>query len=218
LVPEKKEIKDLKSEGLDKRGYCHRPWRAGFESPFRARSVPLSRPEETKNCAFRTLSPLEVARYTPESGSASPMSLKLGYQVLIAAKERRVLQARYAVRNNQSKIPQNHYARRRHASGAQRLAGTKTVRTPAITGGSLSCPLLKRGLGRCSGVRVEIVYLSRGSAWRKNKRRQFKLACPHSTSGFSLPGLMVSPAAVQSDSGPRLVRTEPYEGNPISSA
>src|SRR5437660_1053079 len=204
------EIKDLKSEGLDSADATdlgemvssrQSPSLAAFR--FRAGDTKLT----------RSLS-LEVARYTPQAVLLANVS-EARYQVLISSEGKTLVQARYAVRNNQ-----RNFLKITLPAGATLWSATlagKTVRPGQSPDGSLLLPLDKARAGEdAPEFAVEIVYLSRGSAW--NDKGQFKLALPALDLPVSRTGLLVyHPPLFKVTPEPGSFRTEPYE-NPISSA
>jgi hypothetical protein len=204
------EIKDLKSEGLESADATdlgemvsnrQSPSLAAFR--FRAGDGKLA----------RTLS-LNVARYTPQAVLVANVS-EARYQVLVTSEGKTLVQARYAVRNNQRnflKITLPPGATLWSAS----LAG-KAVRPGQSPDGSLLLPLDKARAGEdAPEFAVEVVYLSRGSAW--NDKGQFKLALPALDLPVSRTGLLVyHPPLFKVTPELGAFRMEPYE-NPISSA
>jgi len=204
------EIKDLKSEGLDSADATdlgelvsnrQSPSLVAFR--FRAGDTKLT----------RSLS-LEVARYTPQAVLLANVS-EARYQVLVSSEGKTLVQARYAVRNNQ-----RNFLKITLPAGATLWSATlagKTVRPGQSPDGSLLLPLDKARAGEdAPEFAVEIVYLSRGSAW--NDKGQFKLALPALDLPVSRTGLLVyHPPLFKVTPEPGSFRTEPYE-NPISSA
>ena len=204
------EIKDLKSEGLENADATdlgemvssrQSPSLAAFR--FRAGDAKLS----------RSLS-LNVARYTPQAVLMANVS-EARYQVLITSEGKTLVQARYAVRNNQRnflKITLPQGATLWSAS----LAG-KAVRPGQSPDGSLLLPLDKARVGEdAPEFSVEVVYLSRGTAW--NDKGEFKLALPALDLPVSRTGLLVyHPPLFKVTPELGAFRTEPYE-NPISPA
>jgi hypothetical protein len=204
------EIKDLKSEGLDSADATdlgemvsnrQSPSLAAFR--FRAGDAKLS----------RSLS-LNVARYTPQAVLMANVS-EARYQVLVSSEGKTLVQARYAVRNNQRnflKITLPPGATLWSAS----LAG-KAVRPGQSPDGSILLPLDKARAGEeAPEFAVEIVYLSRGTAW--NDKGEFKLALPALDLPVSRTGLLVyHPPLFKVTLKPGAFRAEPYE-NPLSSA
>src|SRR5712691_2065398 len=204
------EIKDLKSEGLDSADATdlgemvsnrQSPSLAAFR--FRTGDAKLS----------RSLS-LNVARYTPQAVLMANVS-EARYQVLISNEGKTLVQARYAVRNNQ-----RNFLKITLPPGAilwsASLAG-KPVRPGQSPDGSLLLPLDKARAGEeAPEFAVEIVYLSRGTAW--NDKGQFKLALPALDLPVSRTGLLVyHPPLFKVTPEPGAFRMEPYS-NPISSA
>jgi hypothetical protein len=204
------EIKDLKSEGLDSADATdlgemvsnrQSPSLAAFR--FRTGDAKLS----------RSLS-LNVARYTPQAVLMANVS-EARYQVLVSSEGKTLIQARYAVRNNQRnflKITLPPGATLWSAS----LAG-KTVRPGQSPDGSLLLPLDKSRAGEeAPEFAVEVVYLSRGTAW--NDKGEFKLVLPALDLPVSRTGLLVyHPPLFKVTPEPGAFRTEPFE-NPISTA
>jgi len=204
------EIKDLKSEGLDSADATdlgemvssrQSPSLAAFR--FRAGDAKLS----------RSLS-LNVTRYRPQAVLMANVS-EARYQVLISNEGKTLVQARYAVRNNQRnflKITLPPGALLWSAS----LAG-KPVRPGQSPDGSLLLPLDKARAGEeAPEFAVEVIYLSRGTAW--NDKGQFRLALPALDLPVSRTGLLVyHPPLFKVTSEQGAFRTAPYE-NPVSSA
>jgi hypothetical protein len=204
------EIKDLKSEGLDNAdatdlGEMVSTRQSPSLAAFRFRTGDANLP--------RALS-LNVARYTPQAVLLANVS-EARYHVLISSQGKTLVQARYAVRNNQ-----RNFLKITLPSGATlwsaSLAG-KPVRPGQSPDGSLLLPLDKARAGEeAPEFAVEIVYLSRGSAW--NDKGQFKLALPALDLPVSRTGLLVyHPPLFKVTPEPGAFRTEPYE-NPLSSA
>src|SRR6266550_1315405 len=164
------EIKDLKSGGLDNADATdlgemvsnrQSPSLAAFR--FRTGDANLA----------RSLS-LNVARYTPQAVLLANVS-EARYQVLVSSQGKTLVQARYAVRNNQ-----RNFLKITLPSGATlwsaSLAG-KAVRPGQSPDGSLLLPLDKARAGEeAPEFAVEVVYLSRGTVW--NDKGQFKVALP----------------------------------------
>src|SRR5713226_4436671 len=203
------EIKDLKSEGLDSADATdlgemvsnrQSPSLAAFR--FRTGDAKL----------LRSLS-VNVARYTPQAVLMANVS-EARYQVLISSEGKTLVQARYAVRNNQ-----RNFLKITLPAGATLWSATlagKTVRPGQSPDGSLLLPLDKARAGEeAPEFAVEVVYLSRGTAW--NDKGQFRLALPALDLPVSRTGLLVyHPPLFKVTTEPGAFRTEPYE-NPISS-
>jgi hypothetical protein len=204
------EIKDLKSEGLDAADATDLgELVANRQSP----SLVAFRFRVSDQKLSRSLS-LDVARYTPQAVLLANIS-EARYQVLISSQGKTLVQARYAVRNNQRnflKITLPGGATLWSAS----LAG-KTVRPGQSPDGSLLLPLDKSRAGEeAPEFAVEVVYLSRSSAW--NDKGEFKLALPALDLPISRTGLLVyHPPLFRVTPEPGTFRAEPFE-NPISAA
>jgi hypothetical protein len=204
------EIKDLKSEGLETADATdlgemissrQSPSLAAFR--FRSGSAKLT----------RSLS-VDVARYTPQAVLMANVE-EARYQVLLSSEGKSIVQARYAVRNNQ-----RNFLKITLPSGATlwsaSLAG-KAVRPGQSPDGSLLLPLDKARAGEdAPEFAVEIVYLTRGTAW--NDKGQFKLALPALDLPVSRTGLLVyHPPLFKVTPENGAFRTAPYE-NPTSTA
>ncbi len=203
------EIKDLKSEGLDSADATDL---GEMVSNRQSPSLAAFRFRTGDGKLTRSLS-LNVARYTPQAVLMANVS-EARYQVLISNEGKTLVQARYAVRNNQRnflKITLPPGATLWSAS----LAG-KAVRPGQSPDGSLLLPLDKARAGEeAPEFAVEVVYLSRGTAW--NDKGQFKLALPALDLPVSRTGLLVyHPPLFKVTPEPGAFRTVPYE-NPISS-
>jgi hypothetical protein len=204
------EIKDLKSEGLDSADATDL---GEMVSNRQSPSLAAFRFRTGDGKLARSLS-LNVARYTPQAVLMANVS-EARYQVLISNEGKTLVQARYAVRNNQRnflKITLPPGATLWSAS----LAG-KAVRPGQSPDGSLLLPLDKARAGEeAPEFAVEVVYLSRGTAW--NDKGQFKLALPALDLPVSRTGLLVyHPPLFKVTPESGAFRMEPYE-NPISSA
>jgi len=204
------EIKDVKSEGLDSADATDLgELVANHQSP----SLAAFRFRAGDAKTARSLS-MNVARYTPQAVLMANVS-EARYQVLVSSEGKTLVQARYAVRNNQRnflKITLPPGATLWSAS----LAG-KTVRPGQSPDGSLLLPLDKSRAGEeAPEFAVEVVYLSRGSSW--NDKGEFKLALPALDLPVSRTGLLVyHPPLFKVTPEPGAFRTEPFE-NPLSPA
>ncbi len=157
---------------------------------------------------------VNVARYTPQAVLMANVA-EARYNVLITNEGKLLVQARYAVRNNQRnflKITLPQGATLWSAS----LAG-KPVRPGQSPDGSVLLPLEKAHAGEDSPeFAVELVYISRGTAW--NDKGQFKLALPALDLPVSRTGLLVyHPPLFKVTPEPGSFRTETYE-DPTSAA
>src|SRR5713226_9587831 len=204
------EIKDVKSEGLDSADATDL---GEMVSSRQSPSLAAFRLRAGDGKITRSLS-LNMARYTPQAVLLANVS-EARYQVLNSSEGKTLVQARYAVRNNQRnflKITLPPGATLWSAS----LAG-KALRPGQSPDGSLLLPLDKARAGEeAPEFAVEIVYLSRGTAW--NDKGQFKLALPALDLPVSRTGLLVyHPPLFKVTPELGAFRTVPYE-NPISSA
>jgi len=202
-------FKDLKSEGLDSADATDL---GEMVSNRQSPSLAAFRFHTGDSKLARSLS-LNVARYTPQAILLANVS-EARYQVLVSSEGKTLVQARYAVRNNQRnflKITLPPGATLWSAS----LAG-KAVRPGQSPDGSVLLPLDKARAGEeAPEFAVEVVYLSRGTAW--NDKGQFKLALPSLDLPVSRTGLLVyHPPLFRVTPEAGTFRMEPYE-NPISS-
>ena len=161
----------------------------------------------------RSLS-VNVARYTPQAVLIANVA-EARYNVLITNEGKLLVQARYAVRNNQRnflKITLPQGATLWSAS----LAG-KSIRPGQSPDGSVLLPLEKAHAGEDSPeFAVELVYISKGTAW--NDKGQFKLALPVLDLPISRTGLLVyHPPLFKVSPEPGSFRAEAY-AEPTSAA
>jgi hypothetical protein len=177
------EIKEFKSEGLENAdatdlGEIVSSRQSTSLSAFRYRAG------DAKTARSLTV---RVARYTPQAVLMANVA-EARYNVLITNEGKLLVQARYAVRNNQ-----RNFLKITLPTGATlwsaSLAG-KPVRPGQSPDGSVLLPLEKAHAGEDSPeFAVEIVYISRGTAW--NDKGQFKLALPAVDLPVSRTGLLV---------------------------
>src|SRR2546421_184486 len=204
------EIKDLKSEGLDNADATDL---GEMVSSRQSPSLAAFRFHTGDGKLTRSLS-LNVARYTPQAMLMANVS-EARYQVLISSEGKTLVQARYAVRNNQRNFLKITLPPGATLWSASRAG--KAVRPGQSPDGSLLMPLDKARAGEeAPEFAVEVVYLSRGSAW--NDKGQFKLALPALDLPVTRTGLLVyHPPLFKVTPELGAFRMEPYE-NPISSA
>jgi hypothetical protein len=204
------EIKDVKSEGLESAdatdlGEMVASRQSQSLTAFRFRSGAAK--------LARSLT-VDVARYTPQAVLMANVE-EARYQVLISGEGKILVQARYAVRNNQ-----RNFLKITLPAGAAlwsaSLAG-KAVRPGQSPDGSLLLPLDKARSGEeAPEFAVEVVFLARGSAW--NDKGQFKLALPALDLPVSRTGLLVyHPPLFKVTPEQGAFRVETYE-NPTSAA
>ncbi len=204
------EIKDQKVEGLEDADATDLgEMVAGRQSPalvaFRARPGQAG--------AVRSLS-LNVARYDQQAVLMANVE-EARYQVLMSTDGKELVQARYAVRNNQ-----RNFVKITLPAGATvwsaSLAG-RPVRPGQSPDGSLLLPLEKsRGGEDAPAFAIEILYLMKASAWDEKGKQ--KLTLPSLDLPISRTGvLLYYPPLFRVSAEPGTFRTEPYR-NPISAA
>ena len=204
------EIKEFKSEGLENAdasdlGEVVASRQSTSLSAFRFRAGDAKTP--------RSLT-VNVARYTPQAVLMANIA-EARYNVLITNEGKMLVQARYAVRNNQ-----RNFLKITLPPGAilwsASLAG-KPVRPGQSPDGSVLLPLEKSHAGEDSPeFAAEIVYLSRGTAW--NDKGKFNLALPALDLPISRTGLLVyHPPLFKVTPEPGAFRAEAYEA-PASAA
>src|SRR6266576_2206135 len=204
------EIKDLKFEGLESADATDL---GEMVSNRQSPSLAAFRFRSGDSRLTRSLS-LNIARYTPQAVLMANVS-EARYQVLISNEGNTLVQARYAVRNNQ-----RNFLKITLPPGATLWSASlaaKAVRPGQSPDGSLLLPLDKARAGEeAPEFAVEVVYLSRGTVW--NDKGQFKLALPTLDLPVSRTGLLVyHPPLFKVTPDPGAFRMEPYS-NPISSA
>jgi len=204
------EIKDLKFEGLESADATDL---GEMVSNRQSPSLAAFRFRSGDSKLTRSLS-LNIARYTPQAVLMANVS-EARYQVLISNEGNTLVQARYAVRNNQ-----RNFLKITLPPGATLWSASlaaKAVRPGQSPDGSLLLPLDKARAGEeAPEFAVEVVYLSRGTVW--NDKGQFKLALPALDLPVSRTGLLVyHPPLFKVTPEPGAFRMEPYS-NPISSA
>jgi hypothetical protein len=157
---------------------------------------------------------VNVARYTPQAVLMANVA-EARYNVLITNEGKLLVQARYAVRNNQ-----RNFLKITLPTGATlwsaSLAG-KPVRPGQSPDGSVLLPLEKARAGEDSPeFAVEIVYINRGTSW--SDKGQFKLGLPALDLPVSRTGLLVfHPPLFKVALDPGAFRIETY-ADPLSAA
>lgn len=204
------EIKDQKTKGLEDADATDLgEMVASRQSPalvaFRARSGEAG--------ATRSLS-VNVARYDQQAVLMANIE-EARYQVLMSADGKELVQARYAVRNNQ-----RNFAKVTLPVGATvwsvSLAG-KPVRPGQSPDGSLLLPLEKsRGGDQAPAFAVEILYLTKAPAWTDKGRE--KVTLPALDLPISRTGLLLYyPPLFRVSAEPGTFHTQEYQ-NPVSPA
>jgi hypothetical protein len=204
------EIKDVKSEGLESADASDL---GEMVASRQSQSLAAFRFRTSAAKLARSLT-VDVARYTPQAVLLANVE-EARYQVLISTEGKILVQARYAIRNNQ-----RNFLKITLPAGATlwsaSLAG-KAVRPGQSPDGSLLLPLDKARSGEeAPEFAVEVVYLARGTAW--NDKGQFKLAMPALDLPVSRTGLLVyHPPLFKVTPEQGAFRMEPY-ANPTSAA
>jgi hypothetical protein len=198
------EIKDQKAQGLEEADASELgAMIANRQSPallaFRARAGEAG--------ATRSLS-VNVARYDQQAVLMANIE-EARYQVLISADGKELVQARYAVRNNQ-----RNFVKITLPAGATVWSATlagKPVRPGQAPDGSLLLPLEKSMGGEdAPAFPVEIVYLAKAAAWHEKGHQNLTLPAldlPISRTGM----LLYYPPAYKVSADPGLFRTQEYQ-------
>jgi hypothetical protein len=204
------EIKGQKSEGLEDADASDLgEMVAGRESPalvaFRFRSGQAG--------ATRSLS-VNVARYDQQAVLMANVE-EARYQILMSGDGKELVQARYAVRNNQ-----RNFVKVTLPAGAtvwSVLLQGKPIRPGQSPDGSLLLPLEKsRGGEDAPAFRLEILYLTKAGAWEDKGHE--KVTLPVLDLPISRTGLLLYyPPLFRVTPEPGAFRTEEYQ-NPISAA
>jgi hypothetical protein len=204
------EIKGQKSQGLEETDASDLgEMVASRQSPalvaFRARSGPAG--------ATRSLS-VNLARYDTQSVLMANVE-EARYQVLMSADGKELVQARYAVRNNQ-----RNFVKVTLPAGAtvwSVLLQGKPIRPGQSPDGSLLLPLEKsRGGEDAQAFAVEILYLAKAPAWEEKGRE--KVTLPALDLPISRTGLLLYyPPLFRVTAEPGMFRTQEYV-NPTSAA
>jgi hypothetical protein len=204
------EIKDVKSHGMEEADASDLGETvASRQSP----SLAAFRFRAGDAAATRSLT-VNVARYTQQAVLMANIE-EARYQVLISKEGKSLIQARYAVRNNQ-----RNFVKITLPPGAvvwSAALGGKPVRPGQSPDGSLLLPLEKaRGGEDTPAFVVEVLYLSRGAAWEDKGR--VRLALPALDLPISRTGLLLYyPPLFHISAEPGAFRTETY-ANPTSEA
>jgi hypothetical protein len=204
------EIKDQKAQGLEDADATDLgEMIASRQSPalvaFKARAGEAG--------AVRTLS-VNVARYDQQAVLMANIE-EARYQVLMSADGKELVQARYAIRNNQ-----RNFVKITVPSGATVWSvslGGRTVRPGQSPDGSLLLPLEKsRGGEDAPAFVVEIMYITKATHWQEKAKEAITLPAldlPISRTGL----LLYYPPMFRVSAEPGTFRTQQYE-NPLSAA
>jgi len=163
--------------------------------------------------ATRSLS-VNVARYDQQAVLMANVE-EARYQILLSSDGKELVQARYAIRNNQ-----RNFVKVTLPAGAtvwSTSLGGRPVRPGQSPDGSLLLPLEKsRGGEDAPAFMVEILYLTKASAWQE--KGQAKLTLPALDLPVSRTGMLLYyPPMFRITAEPGTFRTQEYE-NPISAA
>ena len=204
------EIKDQKTQGLESADAADL---GGMIASRQSPSLVAFRFRPANDAAGRSLT-VNVARYTQQAVLLANIE-EARYQVLMTSEGKTLVQARYAVRNNQRNflkvtLPQG-------AAIWSAVLGGKPVRPGQAPDGSLLLPLEKSRAGdEVPAFPVEIMYLSREAAWPE--KGKVRLALPAVDLPISRTGVVFyhSPLfKVTAEPGP--FRMQAYE-EPFSAA
>ena len=199
------EIKDQKAQGLEDADASELgAMIANRQSPalvaFRARAG--------ESGAARSLS-VNVARYDQQAVLMANIE-EARYQVLISADGKELVQARYAVRNNQRNFVKITLPPGSNVWSAS-LAG-KTVRPGQAPDGSLLLPLEKsKGGDEAPAFQVEVMYLTKAGATWQDKGHE-KVTLPALDLPISRTGMLLYyPPAFKVSAEPGTFRTQEYQ-------
>jgi hypothetical protein len=204
------EIKDLKAHGMEEADASDLGETvASRQSP----SLAAFRFRAGEPAATRSLT-VNVARYAQQAVLMANIE-EARYQVLISKEGKTLVQARYAVRNNQ-----RNFVKITLPPGAvvwSAALGGKPVRPGQSPDGSLLLPLEKaRGGEDPPAFVVEVLYLGRGPAWED--KGKVRLALPGLDLPISRTGLLLYyPPLFHISAEPGTFRIETY-ANPSSEA
>ena len=204
------EIKDLKSHGLEEADATDLGETvANRQSP----SLAAFRFRSGEAASTRALT-INVARYAQQAVLMANIE-EARYQVLMSKEGKTLVQARYAVRNNQ-----RNFVKITLPPGAMvwsaELSG-KPVRPGQASDGSLLLPLEKaKGGEDAPAFVVEVLYVMRGAAWEEKGKAH--LALPALDLPVSRTGLLLYyPPLFRVNAEPGSFRTQAY-ANPTSAA
>lgn len=198
------EIKDIKSDGLEPAD----PSDLGeMVSSRESPSLAAFKFRSTNATSPRALS-VNVVRYTPQAVLMANVD-EARYQVLLSKEGKTLVQARYAVRNNQ-----RNFLKLTLPTGANLWSaelGGRPVRPGQSPDGALLLPLEKGRAGEdAPAFVVEVVYLTRATPW--TDKGQLKLPLPGLDLPVSRTGLLLfHPPLFKLTSAPGAFRVEPYE-------
>jgi len=197
------EIKDVKSQGLESTEATELgDYVAGRQSPAMAAFRFRSGDAQTRSLA------LDVARYAQQAVLVANVE-EARYRVLLSKEGKMLVQAQYAIRNNQK-----NFLKVTLPTGAaiwSASMGGKPVRPGEASDGSLLLPLEKSRAGDEAPVfAVEIFYLVRETAWTEKGKAE--LALPALDLPISRTGvLLYHPPLYKLAAEPGAFRLESFE-------
>jgi hypothetical protein len=201
------EIKDLKSQGLEEADATD----LGEMVSSRQSPSLAAFKFRTGDPAARSLS-VNIARYTQQAVLLANVE-EARYRVLVSNDGKTLVQAKYAVRNNQRNfikitLPPGAFVWSAALSG-------KPIRPGQAADGSLLLPLERvRGGEEAPEFEVEMVYFNRGTKW--DDKGNFRLALPALDLPISRTGLLIYyPPLFRATVQPGTFRPETYL-NPTS--
>jgi len=198
------EIKDVKSAGLESADASDLgELIASRQSP----SLAAFRFRAANTAPARALA-INVARYTPQAVLMANIE-EARYNVLISKEGKLLVQARYAVRNNQ-----RNFLKITLPAGATLWSATlsgRPVRPGQSPDGALLLPLEKARAGEDAPLfAVEVLYISRDAAW--TDKGQSRLTLPALDLPISRTGLHIfNPPLFRVSSSPGTFRSQNYE-------
>ena len=198
------EIKDIKSEGLENADASDLgEMIAGRESP----SLAAFKFRSGNGTSPRSLS-VNVVRYTPQAVLMANIE-EARYRILLSKEGKSLVEARYAIRNNQRNFLK--VALPAGASLWSASLGGKPVRPGQSPDGALLLPLQKARAGEdAPAFAVEVVYLARAGVW--SDKGQIKLPLPAVDLPVSRTGLLLyHPPLFKLTASPGAFRAEQYE-------
>src|ERR1051326_7600811 len=203
------EIKSQKAEGLEDADASDLgEMVASRESP----AVVADRARAGEAGAVRSLS-VNVARYDQQPVLMANVE-EARYDVLMSADGKELVQARYAVRNNQRNFLKINLPAGSTVWSAS--LGGKPIRPGQSPDGSLLLPLEKSRGEDAPAFAIEVLYLTKATAWEEKGRETVKLPAldlPVSRTGM----LLYYPPLFKVTAEPGTFRLQQYE-NPVSAA
>jgi hypothetical protein len=204
------EIKSQKTEGLEDADATDL---GGMIANRQSPALVAFRARPGQAGAVRSLS-VNIARYDQQAVLMANIE-EARYQILMSADGKELVQARYAVRNNQRNFVK--IALPAGATVWSAALGGRPVRPGQAADGSLLLPLEKsRGGDDAPAFAVEILYLAKATAW--GEKGSEKITLPAVDLPISRTGLLLYyPPLFRVTAQPGPFRAQEYE-NPVSTA